>query len=294
MKRWTSVFLAAALCVGTAACGSSQSTAKDVSSKTVSAADSSAAVSKADSSAADSSKADSSAADSSKVDSSAADSSKADSSSTDSSAADSSVTESLAGEDSSSVSADEKTEDDQKEVKSMVFDQDYVVIPWTYEEYVPTYLSTMEEGVVYEAPNCGDMTFLNDTEKDLLVYYESDNGVVGVLPHAAVVLEGLAIEDPVAYIDMDDVVRVRVEEVDPYTLDRKTEGVLFVDEMQKGKKLNIKGVYMLINGGSEDVSIKYKTMEGEPLTVTLTPGCVLGFEWLSVSGGMKVVSASAE
>ena len=130
---------------------------------------------------------------------------------------------------------------------------------------------------------------VNDTEKDLLVYYESDDGVTGVLPHAAETIYGLAIEDPVAYIDEGDVVRVRVEEVDPRTLDRDTEGVLFVDRTKPGKKLRITGKYMLVNGGDQDVSIAYTTMEGEKTTVVMNPGCVLGFEWLSAEGGMRVV-----
>ena len=176
-----------------------------------------------------------------------------------------------------------------EEKKSKVFDKDYEIVSWEYEEYVPTLLSTLEEGKVYEAADCGDMTFVNDTEKDLLVYYESDDGVIGVLPHAAETIYGLAIEDPVAYIDEGDVVRVRVEEVDPRTLDRDTEGVLFVDRTKPGKKLRITGKYMLVNGGDQDVSIAYTTMEGEKTTVVMNPGCVLGFEWLSAEGGMRVV-----
>ena len=322
MKRLTAVLLTAALCAGTAACGSgAQSTARDASSKTASAgasgvsdstgsgeasraessvADSSAAdVSKAESSGADSSgadvsKAESSGADSSAADKSGVDSSAADKSGVDSSAADSSGADAALDDESEPASEpgsskEEKPVGGKEEKKSKVFDKDYEIVSWEYEEYVPTLLSTLEEGKVYEAADCGDMTFVNDTEKDLLVYYESDDGVIGVLPHAAETIYGLAIEDPVAYIDEGDVVRVRVEEVDPRTLDRDTEGVLFVDRTKPGKKLRITGKYMLVNGGDQDVSIAYTTMEGEKTTVVMNPGCVLGFEWLSAEGGMRVV-----
>ena len=317
MKRLTAVLLTAALCAGTAACGSgAQSTARDASSKTASAgasgvsdstgsgeasraessgADSSGAdVSKAESSGADVSKAessgaDSSAADVSKAESSGADVSKAESSGADSSGADAALDDESEPASEPGSSKEEKPVGGKEEKKSKVFDKDYEIVSWEYEEYVPTLLSTLEEGKVYEAADCGDMTFVNDTEKDLLVYYESDDGVIGVLPHAAETIYGLAIEDPVAYIDEGDVVRVRVEEVDPRTLDRDTEGVLFVDRTKPGKKLRITGKYMLVNGGDQDVSIAYTTMEGEKTTVVMNPGCVLGFEWLSAEGGMRVV-----
>ncbi len=305
VKKTVSVILALALSVGTAACGgnaqSTQSAAKDVSSKSVSVAESGSAdssakeLSQADSlgiassagslasdvSTGDSSMADtSSAADVSSEDRSAEDVSSADSSSEDVSQEDSSAAESLAGDTSSS---------EEPTAKSRVHAENYEIVPWEYEEYEPIYLSGMKEDIVYEAAHCGDMVFLNDTEKDYIIYYESDKGEVGTLPFAAGVLEGLAIEDPVGYINKDDVVRVRVEEVDPFTLDRDTEGVVFVDELKKGKKIRYTSKYMLINGGQEDVSVRYKTMEGDILTVTLMPGAVVGFEFLSVEGAMRIV-----
>ena len=294
MKRLTAVFVAAALCVGTAACGgSAQSAAKDVSSKAASSAgpasESSEMLSGGDTSITDSSAADSSAADISEADSSAADSSAADVSEADSSVTDSSAAESLAGEDSSVSSKEEKPVDDQSKAVSKVFDREYEIVPWEYEEYVPTNLSELEMGKVYEAKDCGDMTFLNDTEEDLIVYYESDQGVIGAMPFAAEVLAGLAIEDPIAYINEGDVVRVRVDKIDPWTLDRDTDGVIFVDELAKGKKIKHIGKYMLINGGNQDVSVKYTTMEGEPITITMIPGCVMGFEWLSLQEKMQIV-----
>ena len=292
MKRLTAVLLTAALCAGTAACGSgAQSTARDASSKTASAGASgvSDSTGSGEASHAESSGADSSGADVSKAESSGADSSWADKSGVDSSGADAALDDESEPASEPGSSKEEKPVGGKEEKKSKVFDKDYEIVSWEYEEYVPTLLSTLEEGKVYEAADCGDMTFVNDTEKDLLVYYESDDGVIGVLPHAAETIYGLAIEDPVAYIDKGDVVRVRVEEVDPRTLDRDTEGVLFVDRTKPGKKLRITGKYMLVNGGDQDVSIAYTTMEGEKTTVVMNPGCVLGFEWLSAEGGMRVV-----
>ena len=163
------------------------------------------------------------------------------------------------------------------------------VVAWEYEdEYVP-FLSGLEEGKVYEADYAGDVTFLNDTYEDYIVYYESDEGRSGAMAFAAETMEGLIDADPVAYFPDGDVIRLRIEKVDPKTLDRDTMSVAFVDTLEKGEEVPLTGIYMLVNGGDEDVTVAYKDISGEDTTFTIKPGTCIGFEWMCLEKPMKVV-----
>ncbi len=158
----------------------------------------------------------------------------------------------------------------------------YEVTEWSYDGEVD--LSELEEGKMYEAPVKNEsISFVNDTDTDYLVWV-SDTYEYRETPYAYPAREIGELGRHQQEIFIYDNVRVRIEKLtaDMLSPDSFEPAAAFVNDVPKGESVDIGLADLLVNAGSESVSVDITDSSEKVTEFTLEAGDIYAIDFSNI------------